>query len=435
MITLRATLLLLVAAPLWAVSEWIVAFRWIALAYGVTVLAVLLVDRRAAGKADQFVVQRHHDNKLSLGADNQVQVTLRSRQNRPIVFWLRDEPPDTWVDAPIVLRGAVAARETWAGRYTVHPLRRGDYEFGDHTVRWLGPLRLTVRQSHIAATAPVKVYPNLLNVRRYDLLLRRNRLQELGLRNTRMFGQGTEFERLRDYVADDDFRRIDWKATARRHRPVTRQYQTERSQMIMVVINIGRMMQSPVENMAKLDYVINSALFLSYVATGMGDKVGLMTFADEVGQFLSPKQGRTQFYRILEQLYAVAAQPVEPDYRRALAYLGAKQRRRALTVIFTDLSGGITMQDLATGVTQLARRSLPLVVTISDPDVVAASRQQPVDSVGVYRQSAAVQLLDERRLMLDRLQRNGVQTLDVPANQLSPAVINRYLQLKGKTLL
>lgn len=435
MITLRATLLLLVAAPLWAVSAWVPSFRWIALAYGVMVLAVLLVDRRAAGTGDQFVVRREHDNKLSLGADNPVRVIVRNRHNRPITFWVRDEPPDAWVETPVVLRGDVAARATWSERYSVHPLQRGDYEFGDYTMRWLGPLRLFVRQRRIAATAPVKVYPNLLNVRRYDLLLRRNRLQELGLRNTRMFGQGTEFELLRDYVADDDFRRIDWKATARRHRPVTRQYQTERSQMIMVVIDIGRMMQSPVENMAKLDYVINSALFLSYVATGMGDKVGLMTFADDVGQFLSPKQGRAQFYRILEQLYAVAAQPVEPDYRRALAYLGAKQRRRALTVIFTDLSGGITMQDLTISVTQLARRSLPLVVMISDPDVVAATRQRPVDSIGVYQQAAATQLLDERRLMFDRLQRNGVHTLDVPANQLSPAVINRYLQLKGKTLL
>ena len=203
----------------------------------------------------------------------------------------------------------------------------------------------------------------------------------------------------------------------------------------MIVIDIGRMMQSPVERMAKLDYVVNASLFLGYIATGMGDKVGLLTFADDVHQFLSPKQGRTQFYRMLEQLYAVEAQPVEPDYRRALAYLGVKQRRRALTIIFTDLSGGITMQALAANVSHVAKRSLPLVVTISDPDVHAAARQRPVNSLDVYRQVAAAQLLDERKLMLDALQRQGVLTLDVPANQLSLAVINRYLELKGRTLL
>jgi uncharacterized protein (DUF58 family) len=287
----------------------------------------------------------------------------------------------------------------------------------------------------VAAEEPVKVYPNLLDVRRYDLLLRRNRLQELGLRHSRMFGQGTEFERLREYLPDDEYRRINWKATARRRRPVTTEYQTERSQNIVAVLDIGRMMQSPVAHMAKLDYVVNAVLFLTYVASGKGDKVGVMTFADQVHQFIGPQHGRGQFYRILELLYAVEAQPVEPDYRRALSYLALKQRKRALVVIFTDLSGGMSMEALVSHVSVLARRSLPLVVTISDPDIHAAAGQQPDDSLSVYQRAAAAQLLDERRLALEQLERQGVLTLDVPANQLSMAVINRYLELKGRTLL
>jgi uncharacterized protein (DUF58 family) len=272
-------------------------------------------------------------------------------------------------------------------------------------------------------------------VRSYDLLLRRNRLQEIGLRHTRMFGQGTEFERLREYLPDDEYRRINWKATARRHRPVTVQYQTERSQNIMMVLDTGRMMQSPVADMAKLDYVINAALLLAYVASGKGDNVGMMTFADDVSLFLRPRQGRGQFYRMLEMLYAVRAQAVEPDYRRALAYLALKQRKRSLVVIFTDLSGGLSMNALVAHMSVLARRSLPLVVTISDPDVHAAAEQIPLDSLGVYQRAAAAQLLDERRVTLENLGRQGVSTLDVPANQLSISVINRYLELKGKTLL
>jgi uncharacterized protein (DUF58 family) len=266
-------------------------------------------------------------------------------------------------------------------------------------------------------------------------MLRRNRLQEIGLRQARQFGEGTEFERLRDYLPDDDFRRIDWKATARRHRPITVEYQTERSQSVIAVLDTGRMMQSPVAHIAKLDYVVNAVLLLAYVATGKGDKVGLMTFADEVTQFLTPRQGRGQFYRMLELLYGVEAQPVEPDYRRALSYLALKQRKRALVVIFTDLSGGLSMQSLVSQVSVLARRSLPLVVTISDPDVHAAARQRPQDSLAVYQRAAAAQLLDERQLTLDTLRRQGVLTLDVPANQLSIAVINRYLELKARTRL
>ena len=166
-----------------------------------------------------------------------------------------------------------------------------------------------------------------------------------------------------------------------------------------------------------------------------GDKVGLMTFADDVMQFVSPRQGRGQFYRMLELLYAVQAQPVEPDYQRALSYLAVKQRKRALVVIFTDLSGGLSTQTLVGQVSMLARHSLPLVVTISDPDVHAAAQQRPHTMLTVYQRAAAQQLLDERQLALDSLRRQGVLTLDVPANQLSMAVINRYLELKGRMLL
>ena len=278
----------------------------------------------------------------------------------------------------------------------------------------------------------MKVYPNLIHVRQYDLLLRRNQLQQLGLRHVRIFGQGTEFERLREYTPDDEYRRIDWKATARRQRPITIEYQTERSQNIMAVIDVGRMMQSPVERMAKLDYVINAVLLLGYVASGMGDKVGVMTFADELGQYLAPRQGRGQFYRMLELLYGVEPQPVEPDYGRALSYLATRQRKRSLIVLFTDLSGGSTMDALVNRVIPLAKRNLVLAVTINDPDVVAAAEQRPFDSLSAYQRASAERLLDDRQVVLDTLTLRGVLTLDVPANQLSLSVINRYLELKGR---
>jgi uncharacterized protein (DUF58 family) len=184
--------------------------------------------------------------------------------------------------------------------------------------------------------------------------------------------------------------------------------------------------------MAKLDYVINAVLLLGYVATGVGDKVGMMTFADDVYQFLAPKAGKGQFYKMLELLYAVEPQSVEPDYRQALSYLALKQRKRALVVLFTDLSGGATMDSLVAYTGRLSRSSLPLVVTISDPDVVAAAELTPQNSDDVYTRAAAAQLLDERKLALETLQKRGVFTLDVPANRLSWSVIDRYLELKGR---
>ncbi|MGD8585013.1 MAG: DUF58 domain-containing protein [Chloroflexota bacterium] len=435
MLTVRGTILLLFAAPFLAAATWAPALLYVGIIYFVFVLGLLVADYRLAGRVDRFEVRREHDTKLSLGADNPIHLHLYNRGRRPVRFSMRDEPPAAYIVDERILKGQAAPRGQWHAVYHVRPLRRGDYRFGDINLRWQAPLGLVVRQGCVAAANPVKVYPNLLNVRRYEILLRRNRLQELGLRHTRVMGQGTEFERLREYLPDDEYRRIDWKATARRHRPVTIEYQSERSQNIMIVLDIGRMMQSPVAQIAKLDYVINAALLFTYVASGKGDKVGMMTFADDVQQFLRPRQGRSQFYRMLELLYSVEAQAVEPDYRRALAYLAVKQRKRSLIVLFTDLSGGMGMQTLVTHISVLARNSLPLVVTISDPDIHRAAHQSPHDSLSVYRRAAAAQLLDARKVILEDLQRQGVLTLDVPADHLSIAVINRYLELKARTRL
>lgn len=416
-------------------GAWLPLMEWVAWGYALFILAMMYFDWRMAGNVKQFDITREHDTKLSLGAENPIRLGLRNRSWRGVHFTIRDEPPELFKIETRTSEGHVAARGAWESVYHVRPLRRGDYQFGDLTLRWLGPLGLVYRQARIEAKEPVKVYPNLLDVRRYDLLLRRNRLQEMGLRTTRQFGEGTEFERLREYLPDDEYRRINWKATARRNFPVTTEYQTERSQQVIAVLDAGRMMQSPVADIAKLDYVVNAVLLLTYVATGKGDRVGMMSFADDVMHYLGPRQGRGQFYRTLELLYALEPQPVEPDYRKALAYLAVKQRRRALVVVFTDLTGGASLNSLVAQMSMLARSSLPLLVTISDPDVVNASQMTPNDSLGVYQRAAANQMLDERRVVLDSLRQRGVLTLDVPANQLSMSVINRYLELKGRMQL
>jgi uncharacterized protein (DUF58 family) len=433
--TFRGVLMALLLAPVIALGTWVPRAEWLSLALGVAIIGVLVLDWYAAGTLADFEVNRTHDQKLSLGAENAIHLSVRSLRRRPTLLWIRDEPPDEFDVDQRILSGSIPPRGLWEAIYHVVPHQRGNYRFGNINLRWQGPLGLVIRQAAVPCEAAIKVYPNLMDVRRYDLLLRRNRLQELGLRNTRQFGEGNEFERLREYLPDDEFRRIDWKATARRNKPITVEYQTERSQSIMTVIDTGRMMQSPVARIAKLDYVINSVLLLGYVATGMGDKVGMMTFADDVNQFLAPKQGRGHFFRMLEVLYAVKPQSVEPNYRRALSYLSVKQHKRTLIVIFTDLSGGVTMESLVAHVAMLARNHLPLVVTISDPDVFEASRQIPDSSHAVYQRAAALQLLEDRRVVLQTLEQRGVPTLDVPANQLSWSVVNRYLELKGKGML
>ena len=434
---LSLSLLLLTALPLAAIglAPW---FAWVTVAWLGLVLTLLLVDLRLTPSAADWTLTRHHDERLSLATWNRVEVTVALRQGlRRLPVWLRDEPPPVFGmdEGERILAGAVRPGLPQTFVYHVRPPRRGDYTFGDLNLRWQSVLGLLRRQARFPAGETVKVYPNLVDIRKYDLLLRKNRLWELGLRNAKVFGAGSEFERLRDYQPDDEFRRINWAATARRGKPIAVEYETERSQNLVALLDIGRMMRSPVGDVAKLDYAINAVLLLAYVAGQKGDKLGLLAFADRVQTWLTPRAGKGQFLRMLEALYAVQSQAVEPDYNAAFTYLSARQGRRSLVLVFTDLTGSLSLEALVAQMSRLRSHHLPLLVTISDPTVERLARAEIRDSQSLHEKTVALQLLDERRLTLDRLRRQGVLTLDVPADELSVAVINKYLELKAKTLL
>ena len=422
--THRLLILLLFAAVLVAFTDRASLAWWLAGGWLVVVLALVLSDWRLTPRPEEWAVNRAHDERLSLATSNQITVTLRLRRGlRPVPVWVRDVTPASFriADESRVLAVTVEPHLPVTLHYDLWPPRRGRYDFGDLYLRWESSLGLFRRQARYPAAETVKVYPNLVDVRKYDLLLRKNRLWELGVRRTRLRGAGSEFERLRDYQPDDEFRRIHWPATARRGRPISIEYETERSQNILALLDIGRVMRSPVGDVAKMDYAINAVLLLAYVATGKGDRVGMLTFAERVESYLAPRSGKGQFQRMLESLYAVQGAAVEPDYNAAFAYLARQKARRSLVVVFTDLTGNPT-EALVTGLIRLRRQHLPLLVTIADPTVTHLARLPVTDSTSLYDRTVAETVLAERRLA-----RFGVLTLDVAADELSVAVINRYL--------
>ncbi len=424
-------LMLLGAFPLGAaaVSHLLV---WLSLVYFLVVLTIVAIDVVVTPRPDMLEVERINDTRLSIGANNLITVLLSNRSTRRLSFTLRDEYPYQFLCETTFITGELSPYDVFEARYHVRPLQRGDYHFGGSTIRYRSMLKTFLRQARYSTATSVKVYPNVLEVRKYDLMAQKGLLFEPGLRQSRIFGVGNEFERLREYNPDDEFRSINWKATARRGKPIAAEYETERSQFVVSVIDTGRLMRPPVGDLAKLDYVLNTALLLSYVAQVKGDHIGLLTFADQVGTYLSPRRGKSQFYRMLESLYNIRLQPVEADYTRALSYLSVKNKRRSLIVVFTDLVTLDAARPLIANLGRLAKRHLPLCVTISDPNVTNLAHAPPRTSNTVYQRAVAEMLLDERRVVLDTLNRSGVMTLDVPADKLTVSVINLYLQLKGK---
>jgi len=291
------------------------------------------------------------------------------------------------------------------------------------------------RQRQIQASQRVKVYPNMKEAQRFNLLARRGRLQQVGIRKARLQGAGREFESLRDYQPDDELRRIDWKATARRGDLVSRQYEVEKSQNVMLVLDVGRTMLAEVEGIQKIDYAINAALMLAYVAADTDDNVGLLVFADTVQTYLPPKKGRAQLHAILEALHNIQASLVEPDYLQALTFLQTRFRKRSLMVCFTDLwdpdSSHMTIAELA----RLQPRHMVAAVTLLDTKLKDAAEQEPATVTAVYKKAVAMQVLQDRQRALSALTQRGILVVDSPAEKLSADLVNKYLEVKERSKL
>jgi uncharacterized protein (DUF58 family) len=422
------------AAPL-LLASWQPWLLGVTAAYGVVILALVVLDARTSVAARELGLTREHDPRLYLGAYNLIRLAVTNRSRRDVEVRVRDTPPVSFLSSAVILNGKALPASQLELSYTTRPMARGHYRFGVAVIRWLGPFGLLWRQRTVPLDEEVPVYPNLLEVQKYDLLARRGLLQEMGLRNARYIGRGTEFESLREYQPDDDYRRINWKATARRGKPVTTQYETERSQRLIIMLDAGRMMMTRIGDLTRLDTAVNSALLLCHVALKRGDRVGLLSFAESVQGFAPPRSGRAQFHRITEQLYDVRPQPIESDYRAAFTRLRMVLHGRALVVLFTDLNDPDVAGTIARYMIGLARYHLPLCTTLRDPAIDSAAQAAPESGRELYRKVVAGRLLEERSLVLDQLSRSGVLTVDAAADRLTPATINRYMELKDRALL
>jgi len=414
------------------------------------VLLLMAADHLLSRRIAVFTASRRTADKLSVGAENRVTITVRSRTRFVLRMLVKDDPPAQFRTPQRLQHLVVLPFETQQVSYRTMPTARGDYSFGNLHFRGLSFLGLTYWQRTIAATRDVAVYPNLAEVARYEELARSGRLTQAGYHPYRRRGMGTEFESLRDYVPDDEFRHIDWKATARRHKPITRQYETERSQSLMIMIDSGRMMAGTASlpakaaevhqdltptAMSKLDYAINAALMLAYVATERDDRVGLLAFADSVQQFLPPGKGKAQVGRITDALYGLQARLHEPDYGLAFSTLFSRSRKRSLVICFTDLIDKDASARLLSGMASLFPRHLPLLVALRDPDLQAAAGQDPAGAFEAYEKAVAIAAIGDRREALSAITRRGVLVLDTPPQALTVATVNRYLEIKDRHAL
>ncbi|MEI7832333.1 MAG: DUF58 domain-containing protein [bacterium] len=404
---------------------------WVGLGIDALLAVALVTDYLLLQRAREITGRREHDDILSMGVSNIIRIVVENPLAAVFHVALRDVPPDASENTdPSMSSGKLPAFGSFSFSYHLLPRARGAHNFGALTARVKTPIGLWMRQLTLLHDGMVKVYPNLRDTRQPQLLARRLRASALGLRAMRLRGQGMEFESLRDYMPDDELRHVDWKASARRGSMVTREYDVERSQQLMIVLDLGRAMSTHLDDLTKLDHAINATVLLTHAAAHSSDRVGIMAFAEEVVAYMPPGKGGSQLSRVLEQLYPLQPRPVESDYRRCFAYLANRLRKRSLVIIFTDLIDPDSSKRLVDNISLLHPQHLVLCVALSDYELVDILSGAPASETGLYQQTMATAVMEDRQLALAQLHQRGILTLDAAPSDLSLTVVNRYLQIK-----
>ncbi len=406
------------------------SLHWLVFAYLGAVFAAFFLDALLAARSCRLRVRRERPAHLSVGIDNEVALVVENPARRGLRLILRDDPPAGFKADPVEQRFRVAAFGQARLTYRLLPTERGNFSFGNVYLRCLGPLGLAWAQRTVAGAEPVQVYPNLLEVRRYEALVRATLVRAGGYRSKRLPGAGREFSHYRDYNPDDDYKAVSWKATARRGKPITAVHESEHSQDIIFALDVGRMMAARVGTLTKLDHAINAVLMLTHVSQTFQDNLGLLVFSHSVHLYLPPAKGQAQHARFLHALYSIKPELSYVNYAEAFHYLIGRHPKRALTTVFTDLLDSVVSAEYRDAARLLRRFHLPLTCAVADVPLRELAATTPRDPVQTYDVLVARDLLQARAELLGSLEREGVMTLDTVPERLTIDAVNRYLALK-----
>ena len=397
-------------------------------------IALLLVDGWQAGKT-ALTVAREAPPAFSVGRTLPVWYRWTSSAHRPQQLHVKEQLPGPLGGANMPMRRLRVLPGETVERVDLTPVSRGRDDGGPISIRRLGPLGLAWRQERRLLPWEATVFPSLSGVVSRGLPSQAVRRREAGLRNLRRPGEGRLFEGLREWVPGDDTRIIDWKATARRRKPIARVYEDERRQRVLLILDAGRLLTAESDGVPRLERAVQAALRLAYAAVEHDDDVGVLVFADTIQSYVAPARGRRALRTVLDALALGEGRLVESNYPQAFHYLAARNRKRALTVFFTDVIDRTASSALVAQAATLRPRHLPLAVTLRDPALERMAIARPASEAEAFERAAAEELLLARSQALDAMRSRGVIVLDVPPDSAGEAVVQRYHALKRRGVL
>jgi uncharacterized protein (DUF58 family) len=427
---------LLLLGTLWLIPAFFVRrYVWGVLIWDAIVVALSLIDGLRLPAAWLIDARRTWMSVPALGNQTEVELSIVQHVRRLIFCHMMDDLPAAFLETPQWLEATCYPNVPATVRYRFVPRARGDHSAGKLYLRYRSSIGLVERWSMVDLTQMVRIYPATGAGSDQDLFLARSRQLELQLRRQRQRGLGREFEALRDYRQGDDLRDVCWKASARRGALITKQYQTERSQAVWLLLDAGRLLQGRVGEYTKLDYATTTALAMSQLALASGDRVGLLAYGRETQQLIAPARGGTHFRQIMESLALVRGEAAEADHLRATVTLNRLQPRRSLVLWLTDPAETSMQPEVAEGAAQLMRKHLVLFVAMEQRDLKEIAAMRPDNLQQMFAGAAAQEMVRWRELLLARLRQRGALTLETYPEEMTSSVLNRYLEIKERALL
>jgi len=376
--------------------------------------------------------KRHAPERLSNSDENQLGIYIENWYPFNIEAGIIDEIPFQFQKRDIWFKTVLKPRQRKLINYTLRPTKRGEYEFGYIRVFVKSPLGLIMRRYNFNQTETLPVYPSFLQMRKYELMAISNNLTEIGIKKMRRLGHSLEFEQVKNYVPGDDYRTINWKATARRGSLMTNTYSDEKSQHVYCVIEKSRVMKMPFEGLSLLDYAINASLVLSNVALLKEDKAGLITVAEKIGAVIPADRRPVQLNKILEVLYKEKTRYLETNMELLYTTIRSVIKQRSLVVFFTNYESLSALQRQLPYLKRIAKFHLLLVVFFENTELKKLSENPADDIEGIYIKTIAEKFAYDKKLIVKELAKNNIQSILTTPENLTINTINKYLELKAR---
>jgi uncharacterized protein (DUF58 family) len=399
----------------------------------VAIVLLLLVDLLLLYRKPRGIVaHRMTPEKLSNGDPNDLRIHIENHYGFPVGIRIIDEIPFQFQVRDFGIDLSLPTDATRIVTYLLRPVKRGEYDFGDLNIYASSPIGFAQRRFILPERATVPVYPSFLQMRRYELLAISNRLTEVGIKKVRKIGHTLEFDQIREYVPGDDYRTINWNATARKSTVMVNQYEDEKSQQVYSIIDKGRVMKMPFEGMSLLDYAINASLVLSNIAIRKDDKGGLVTFSDRMGTFIPAERKRSQMFSIMEALYGQETDFKESSYEALHAGIKGRIRQRSLVFLYTNFETLSSLQRQIPYLRAIARDHLLVVIFFENTELKSLLRKPARTTEEIYIKAVAEKFAFEKKRIVKELSKHGILSILTPPEGLTVNTINKYFELKAR---